>query len=160
LLPKDRIEGLVDEHDSIWYPIINKLPEIKRIAFEIMHHVNGERLGGILISKLAPGINIPNHRDWGWHAEYYNKYFVPIKNANGATFDFNSSIDNAPDFAPKGWQHGNCAEFETTIINPKPGEIYEFCNQLTHGVTNNSLEDRIAMIICIKTDNTYLEGRA
>ena len=148
-LAKGSIEGLVDEHDSIWYPIIDQLLEVKKIAFEIMAHVNGERLGGILISKLKPGVHIPSHRDWGWHANYYTKFFVPIKNAPGATFNFDAQAD-APDFAPKGYPIGADVDFVSTIVKPKPGEVYEFNNQMTHGVTNNSLKDRIAMIICIK----------
>lgn len=117
-----------DEHDSVWYPSADHLPEIKPIVFALMHKVQGERLGGILITKIPPGGGIAPHIDVGWHAGYYDKFFIPIKSAPGALFRF-----------PDG------------DINAQPGDCYWFDNSVDHSVENNSAEDRIAMIVCIKT---------
>ena len=67
-----------DEHDSIWYdtPVVSF---VKPIAHKIMSHVQGERLGGILITKLPPNGKIASHVDNGWHAAYYEKYYVCVK---------------------------------------------------------------------------------
>jgi hypothetical protein len=92
-----------------------------------MSMVNGERLGGVLITRLPPGGEITAHTDGGWHAEYYNKYYVPIKNLAGSIFGF---IDG--------------------VIDPNIGEVWKFDNSVPHWVKNNSSEERIAMIICIK----------
>lgn len=117
-----------DEHDSVWYPVIDHLPQIKPIVFELMAAVQGERLGGILITKIPPGGGIGPHIDGGWHAGYYDKFFVPIQSAQGALFRF-----------PEG------------DIAAQPGDCYWFDNSVTHSVENNSTQDRIAMIVCIKT---------
>jgi hypothetical protein len=115
---------IADEHDSIW---LKDLPEAKKICFKVMAMVDGERLGGVLITRLPSGGKISPHTDSGWHAEYYNKYYVPIKNDDGAVF---------------GFQDGE--------ISPDIGDVWEFDNSILHWVNNNSGGDRIAMIICIK----------
>lgn len=122
-----------DEHDSIWYPAYYELPEIKKIVFDVMAMVDGERLGGILITKLPPGGRIQPHTDAGWHAGYYDKYYVPIENYKGAIFGFTS---------------GN--------IDPELGDVYWFDNSNLHWVHNDTKHDRIAMIICIRSNDTCL----
>ncbi len=117
-----------DEHDSVWYPS-SIVPLVKEIANKIMYHVQGERLGGILITKLPPNGQIKKHVDGGWHAAYYDKYYVCVKD------------------------YGSKFVFETGKIEPNEGEIYWFDNSRLHGVENTDKE-RIAMIICIKTDRS------
>jgi quercetin dioxygenase-like cupin family protein len=126
--------GFNDEHSSVWYPVIDKIPEILPVCMKIMSAAQGERLGGVLITKLAPGKRIEPHVDRGWHAEYYQKYFVPIKNGKGAKF---------------------C--WEDIEIDPRPGEVWEFDNSVTHWVENSSSEDRIAMIVCVKKVGSSLD---
>lgn len=124
--------AIADEHDSIW---LKDLPECKKLCFEVMALVDGERLGGVLITKLPPNGEILPHTDSGWHAEYYDKYYIPIKNKKGSIFCFNDgSID--PDF----------------------GDVWAFDNSYNHWVENNSNEDRIAMVICIKQEKYNKRG--
>jgi len=80
-----------DEHISTWYPAYYVLTSIKRITDELMILVDGERLGGVLITKLPPGGRIDPHTDSGWHASYYDKFFVgcgvfSIRLSRGRTF--------------------------------------------------------------------------
>jgi hypothetical protein len=123
---------IADEHDSIW---LKNLPECKKLCFKVMSLVDGERLGGVLITKLPPGGKIQPHADSGWHAEYYDKYYIPIQNAKGAIFGF-----------------------ECGIIEPNYGDVWAFDNSYTHWVENNSDEERIAMIICIKQSKMDKSG--
>ena len=120
------------EHDSEW---LKDIPYIKNICNAIMEKTEGERLGGVLITKLPPGKEIEAHIDQGWHAEYYDKYLVSIKNGKGARFCFDS-----------------------VEVTPKEGDVYAFRNDVSHWVTNDSEEDRIAMIICIKQSKFSKEG--
>jgi hypothetical protein len=122
---------IANEHDSIW---LKNLPYCKKICFDVMALVNGERLGGVLITKLPSGGRILPHTDSGWHAEYYDKYYVPLKNSDGARFCF----DNGE-------------------ISPVIGDVWAFDNSQNHWIENNSKEDRIAMIICIK-QSKYNKG--
>lgn len=120
------------EHESEWYNSAKLLPSVKELAFALMAAIKGERLGGILITKLPAGGKIAPHIDRGWHASHYDKFYVPIKNEPGCIFGFEKE----------------------NIVDAIPGECYYFDNSVTHWVENNSSEDRIALIICIRTEGT------
>jgi len=120
-------QNFSDEHDSVWYPAYAALPEVQPIIFQLMRHVQGERLGGVLITRIPPGGKVAPHADGGWHAGYYKKYAVHLEAGPGQTFNF------------EGESH--CAE---------PGDIYQFDNSATHWVNNDSAVDRTTLIICIK----------
>ena len=128
---QDDFEFINAEHDSVWYPAYYMLPQLRPIISKLMTLVDGERLGGVLITKLPPGGSIKAHVDTGWHASYYDKYYIPIQNEDGAVFSF-----------PDG------------DIKPKLGEGYWFENSIPHSVVNNSDSDRIALIVCIRSDST------
>jgi len=117
------------EHDSVWYEAGYALPQIRPIAMALMALVEGERLGGILITKIPPGGCVKPHIDEGWHADYYDKYAVQLQ--------------------------GNCDQafcFENEQLSALPGDVYWFNNKNSHWVVNNSTEDRMTMIICIRSD--------
>lgn len=122
-----------DEHDSTW---LKNLPHCKRLCFEVMRLVDGERLGGVLITKLPPKGNILPHTDGGWHAEYYDKYYIPIVNDPESVFCFDEGE-----------------------IHSRPGDIWAFDNSYNHWVKNNSKRDRIAMIVCIKQNKYDRSGK-
>lgn len=128
-LEKGSLEGFEAEHDSVWYPVIEKIPAVKKVVFDLMSKVDGERLGGVLITKLPVGGHIARHTDAGWHAQYYDKFFVPIQISEGAIFGFDDGD-----------------------IHAKEGEAWWFDNSNPHWVTNNSNCDRIGMIVCIRTE--------
>lgn len=125
-----------DEHDSVWYPAAFELPEVMPIVFSLMRLVNGERLGGVLLTKLPPGGRIEPHIDPGWHAGYYHKFYVPILNAKGSLF-----------------------RFEDGDIDPDDGDAWFFNNQVTHWVENNTDSERISLIVCIKTHSQSMRER-
>lgn len=124
---KKSLLGFNDEHDSVWYPASAKLPEARPIIFGLMARVEGERLGAVLITKLPPGGRIAPHIDPGWHAGYYDKYYVAVKNDPGAYFAFDDGR-----------------------IAANTGDVYWFRNDVPHWVVNESNDDRIAMIVCVK----------
>jgi hypothetical protein len=123
------LRNLSDEHDSVWYPVIDKIPSLKKVVFDLMRIVDGERLGGILVTKLAAGGHIARHTDSGWHAQYYDKFYVPILNSKGSVFGF-----------------------EDGDIDPELGQAWWFDNSNPHWVDNKSDTDRIALIVCIRTE--------
>ena len=113
-------------HDSVWY---GDLPAIRNLCFDVMRRVRGERLGGVLITKIPPGGSVAPHKDQSWHADYYTKYAVQLKGNLKQSF---------------------C--FETSQLSPLPGDLYTFDNSKLHWVTNESDEDRITLIICVKPE--------
>ena len=126
---KGSLDGFDAEHDSVWYPVVDKIPSLKNVVFDLMRIVDGERLGGILITKLAAGGHITRHTDSGWHAQYYDKFYVPILNSKGSVFGFDDGD-----------------------IDPELGQAWWFDNSNPHWVDNKSDTDRIAMIVCIRTE--------
>lgn len=126
-----------DEHVPIWYPCIRRIPEVLPVVGSVFSGVLGEMLGGVLITKLPPGGRIEKHVDGGWHAEYYDKFYVPIKNAKGSLFCFDDGV-----------------------IEAEEGEVYQFDNSVPHWVENNSDEDRISMIVCVRTFQRSIHAAA
>ena len=124
---------IASEHDSIW---LKDLPEIRKICFDVMSLVDGERLGGVLVTKLPPNGMIEPHTDKGWHAEYYDKYYVPIEN-----------------------QKGSVLGFDDGVVEPDEGDVWAFDNSFSHWVSNQTNSDRIALIICIKQHKFTKNGR-
>lgn len=122
-------EHFGNEHDSVYYPAWDALPAARPIVFELMAHLQGERLGGILITRIPPGGVIEPHTDAGWHVSYYDKYYVQLDSEAGAEF----------------W----C---EDEVFVPKRGDVYFLDNTKLHGVCNNSTEDRMTLIVCVRSD--------
>lgn len=116
-----------EPHDSVWYPAASFLPSLKPMIYDLMRFVEGERLGGVLITRIPPGGEVRPHVDAGWHAGYYDKFAIQVKGHPKQAF---------------------CFEGEAHIT--VPGDIYSFDNSHTHWVTNDSLEERITLIVCIR----------
>ncbi|CAD6548626.1 hypothetical protein LMG28727_04865 [Paraburkholderia kirstenboschensis] len=126
-------ESFNAEHVPVWYPAWHALPQMRPIIFDLMAKVQGEMLGGVLITRIPPGGGIAAHVDRGWHVEYYDKFYVSLRSAPGAEFF--------------------CDHDGTTeALNPKEGEIWRFDNRKNHWVENNSKIDRVTLIVCIRTD--------
>jgi hypothetical protein len=130
----DDYSHITDEHDSVWLPPYSVLPSLRPLVFGLMNRVQGERLGGVLITKLPAGGSIKAHVDSGWHAGYYDKYYLAIRNEVGAVF---------------GWN--DAAGKNDEIIYAKTGDCYLFRNDLPHWVQNDSNDERIALIVCIRS---------
>lgn len=119
---------IMDQHESICYPAWYALPQVHDIIFNLMRYVQGVRLGRVIITRLAPGKKIDPHIDSGDHAAYYDRYHFMIQNFPGSIF-----------------RAGN----EEVLM--KAGDIWWFDNQEEHEVKNNSSQDRLTMIVDIKT---------
>ena len=117
------------EHVPVWYPAWEKVPALKPVVFDLMARVQGEMLGGVLITRIPPGGKIAPHEDKGWHVEYYDKFYISLNSAPGATF--------------------HCGD---EVINPEVGDCWRFDNRREHWVNNDSDQDRITLIVCIRTE--------
>lgn len=116
-----------DEHIPVWYPAWDKLTALRPIIFQLMAEVEGEMLGGVLLTCVPPGAQVRPHRDKSWHVSYYSKFYVGLQSAPGAIF--------------------GCEDEE---INIKSGECFLMDNRKLHWVDNRSNIDRITAIICIR----------
>jgi hypothetical protein len=113
-------------HESVWFPASAVLP-VRQLCYATMAQVGGERLGGVLITRIPARQSVKPHTDSGWHAGYYEKFAVQIASHPRQAFMF----------------HG-----ESLVT--KPGDLFRFDNSHEHWVTNDSDEARITLIICIR----------
>lgn len=125
---KDLYSGVMDDQESIDYPAFSLLPQARPIIFNLMRFVEGKRLGRVLLTKLEPGKKVHSHIDSGFHAEYYDRYHIVLQNSLGSVFR---------------------AGDESVCM--KTGDIYWFDNSTEHEVVNNSYDDRIVMIVDIRS---------
>ena len=100
---------------------------VRELVYPLLAGLNGTRLGGVLITKIAAGKECKPHQDNGWHARYYEKFAIQIASAPGQRF---------------------C--FEGESLETKPGDIFKFDNSHVHWVTNPTPYDRITLIACLQ----------
>lgn len=115
-------------HKSEWYAGAAKIPAVRELAEQMFHLVSGAELGGVLITLIPAGGEVKPHVDGGWHAEYYRKFAIQLKGNEKQAF---------------------C--FEDSRLSAEPGESYEFDNSKLHWVTNDSDEERMTLIVCVRT---------
>lgn len=117
-----------DQHENIDYPPYKLLTEARPIVMEVMRYVGGERLGRVMINKIAPGGRIAPHTDTPEHTDYYTRFHVVLNSQPGVDFR-------------AGDEH----------VYMATGEVWWFANNQEHEVINNSADDRIHMIIDVRT---------
>lgn len=122
------VAEILDEHESIWQPSSYLLPQARPIIFDLMRRVEGERLGRVIITRLPPGGSIEPHVDGGEHAAYYDRYHVLLNNLPGSMF-----------------YAGDEEVFMPTA------SVWWFDNSKMHSVVNHSADDRLTMIVDIRT---------
>lgn len=115
------------EHVAQWYPVAKQLTEAERIAQAISVEFQALALGAVLITKIPPGKQVYAHVDQGWHAQHFEKFAVTIKGDDEQAFFF-----------------------ENEYLVTHPGDLWWFDNSFPHWVSNNSDEDRITLIVCIR----------
>lgn len=124
----------VDHRESINYPAAARLVAVRSLVMNLMTLVSGERLGRVIISRMAPGAQIGKHEDIGpdltkWYDNepYYSRFHIVIQAGPGSLF--------------------NCVDEQ---VNMRTGEVWWFRNDLEHSVINNSDDDRIHVVCDIK----------
>lgn len=117
-----------DQHESIDYPPYKLLTEARPLVMNLMSYVGGERLGRVMINKLAPGGRIFPHADTPAHADYYSRFHVVLQSQPGVLFRAGAEQ-----------------------VSMAPGEAWWFDNKQEHEVINNSADDRIHLVVDIRT---------
>lgn len=114
------------QHTPEWYPVATQLPEAMRIATELQQQVMGQ-LGAVLITKIPAGKQVYPHIDQGWHARHFEKFAVQVKGNSEQAFHFTDED-----------------------LVTRDGDLFWFDNAYPHWVTNESSQDRITLIVCIR----------
>ncbi len=126
----DDYEKYTSEHDSVWLPVYQKLPQLRSIVFGLMARCEATRLGGVLITKIPAGGHVLPHADTGWHPNYYStKIYVPILT--------NPKVVNR-------------VMDEKVIMSS--GDAWYFNNTVEHEVVNGGDSDRVTLIVCMRCE--------
>lgn len=130
--PRREIDSLArfgEPHFTEWYPAWNALTELHPIVFGLMLHVEATSVGFTMLSRLGPGKKVLPHSDAGWHADHFScKAYVILKANEGCVNKFPG---------------------EEVIM--RPGETFLFENRVEHSVENNGDDDRVALIVAMRT---------
>lgn len=116
-----------DQHESINYPAFQLLPQARPLIMGLMARVDGERLGRVMINKIAPGGVIYPHEDTPAHTEYYSRFHLVLQSAPGVLFRAGDEQ-----------------------LNMETGQLIWFDNSQMHEIINNSNQDRISMVIDVR----------
>ncbi len=122
-----RGEHFFDQHECIDYPAYSILSEARNLVMALMAYVQGERLGRVMINKIAPGGRIYPHADTPEHTDYYTRFHIVLQSGAGC-------------FIRAGDEQ----------LEMRGGDVFWFNNKLEHEVVNNSNTDRISMVVDIK----------
>lgn len=124
-----------DPHESVWMDGSLHLPAARPLIFALMAQVQGERLGRVMLNKIPAGHRIYPHADLPEHANYWDRFHYVVASAPGVMF----------------WCGNEEASMET-------GDVWWFQNALEHEVINDSSQDRIHLIVDIRTQHLYFNG--
>jgi hypothetical protein len=125
----DDPQAFAGPHISQWYGAYYELRDAETVIDSVMAGFPGAELGGVLITKIAPGKQVYRHTDAGyWHSEHYaTKILILLQSAEGQLFNFDDKSYS-----------GNA------------GDVFTFNNLIPHSVTNESEIDRISLILAIR----------
>lgn len=125
----------IDHRESINYSAMKQLPQARALIFALMASVQGERLGRCMISRMSPGKCIYPHSDIGDdlsiyydNEPYYSRFHIVLQGLPGSIF--------------------RCGDEEVCM---QTGEVWWFDNVKEHEVINNSADDRIHLVVDIRT---------
>lgn len=120
---------VIDDKDVEPYPGWFMLPQARPIIFDLMRYVEGVRLGRVVITKLPPGGIVPPHVDSGEPATYFTRYQLALQCRPGCVF-----------------------QIMNEQVTFRDGEIWMIDNNSEHSVVNNSEDDRLVMVIDIRSE--------
>lgn len=111
------------------------LPSARTLVFALMAQVQGERLGRVMINRIVPGGRIFPHADTPVHANYWDRFHYVVASSPGVIF--------------------RCGDEK---VNMSTGDVWWFQNAIEHEVINNSAQERIHLIIDIRTQHLNFKG--
>jgi Aspartyl/Asparaginyl beta-hydroxylase len=124
-----------DQHECVWMDGALHLPAARSLVFNLMHTVEGERLGRVMINKIRPGGRIFPHADTPVHSTYWDRFHYVVQSSPGVIF-----------------------RVADENVFMQTGECWWFQNQLEHEVLNNSAEERIHLVIDIRCQHLTFRG--
>ena len=123
-----------DINDLAWYPAFYELPQVKPLIRDLMFRLDAYMLCRCVITRLKPGgVILPHADDKGdyVHQGDIQRYHVVLQGLPGSLYKTGA---------------GDSAE----TVNMKTGEVWWFNALQEHSVVNNSVDDRIHMLVDLR----------
>lgn len=123
--------AVMADGNSVWLPASFELPQVRPIILDVMRRVEAYELNRVVISRLRPGKRILPHADNEGdyvHDPHRARYHVVLQGLPGSLY-----------------RTGD----ETVCM--RTGEVYWFNALVEHEVVNNSADDRIHLLIDVRT---------
>lgn len=127
--------GQKDQHECVWMDGMLHLTAAKLLIFSLMSQVDGERLGRVMINKIRPGGVIYPHADTPVHATYWDRFHFVLNSSPGCLF--------------------RCGDER---VEMRTGDCWWFQNANEHEVQNNSGDDRVHLIVDVRTSHMAFHG--
>lgn len=115
----------------VWFPAFKELPQCRPIIFDLMRRLEAYELGRVLITKIPPGGRILPHKDaTGAYTDTQDgsRYHIVLQGNPGSLF--------------------HCGDEQVCM---RTGEVWHFNHLEEHAVTNNSDDDRIHLLVDVRT---------
>lgn len=129
-LPKEELKNtVINDREVISYRAWKELPSIRPLICALMNQVQAVRLGRVIITNLPPGKEITPHVDGGAPAEYFQRYQIALQCLPGNKFIIGDEE-----------------------VQFKTGEVWQINNRDIHSVVNNSADDRIVIIVDLRSE--------
>lgn len=122
------LDDMLNSRDTVDYPALHYLPDARNLVCDLMAYVHGVELGRAMIIKLKAGGVISAHKDSGKYPEEFDRFHIPLYSLEGNTF--------------------KVGDREAWMV---PGDIWWIDNKQTHAVLNNSNDDRVHLVVDIRT---------
>lgn len=126
----DTTSHVIGDDKPIWYPAAQAIPQVKPIILDLMRFVDAYELGRVLITRIPPGGRILAHTDDA--GDYVMtkdrvRYHVVIQGLPGSLYRTGDET-----------------------VNMLTGEVWFFNPLLEHEVLNNSVDDRIHLLVDVR----------
>jgi quercetin dioxygenase-like cupin family protein len=125
--PKDP-QAVINDIQTHPFPAWDRLHPIKDMILNLMRRVNGVQLGRVIMTRMKPGARIAPHVDGGAPATFYSRYQMALQCLPGVVFRAGDEV-----------------------VEMRSGDVWWFDNTVEHEVINNSADDRIAMVVDIRS---------
>lgn len=130
--------NVIGDDRPVWHPAARALPQAKAVVLALMARVEAYELGRVLVTRLRPGARILPHadRDGAYvQAPDRARYHVVLQGLPGSLYA--------------------CGD-ETVCM--RTGEVWWFDAHAQHEVVNNSADDRVHLLVDVRTYDLALAG--
>lgn len=123
----EHINGVTEDTAPVFYPAWHALPQVRPIVFDLMRRMEAVALGRVIISRLRPGASITAHAD-----------------ADGA---YTAQANGLRLHVALQGEPGSLYHCGGETVCMRTGQVWWFDHKAVHAVENNSIDDRIHLMI-------------